>query len=320
MAKFRLESLFEDWAAKILSLAAAITLFAFYQLNRLEERPMSVPLSVLTNAQFVPASQYPRTVRLVLRGEANTILAILESDLVATLDLRGFTSAGVWRVPVKIETRGTAIGIDPLEIAVDPGEIAMSIEPRTVKQLKILPNFRGFLETGFELAGFSLSPDVIEAAGPESIMEKLDDTSTEAVELGGRSSDFSVQVKLQKKDSLIEFLSSDTVEFTAEVRKAVVYKTFQDLSVVSIGLKSGLKVVSTLPTGSARIVATRTEFENFVLNDDVLVADLSGIETPGVHTVAVGPRFPEGMEVESWLPMVTTVTVAVDKNDSGTGQ
>jgi len=107
-----LERLLADWPAKILSLAGAIALSYFYQINKLEERPMSVPLVVVTNDDFVPASQYPRTVRLVLRGESNAIYAVLEGDIEATLDLRGYTGAGVWRVPVRVEKRGSALGID----------------------------------------------------------------------------------------------------------------------------------------------------------------------------------------------------------------
>ncbi len=53
-----------DWPAKVLSLCAALLLFFFYQLNRLENRPLSVPLEVKVGADFVPASQYPRSVRV----------------------------------------------------------------------------------------------------------------------------------------------------------------------------------------------------------------------------------------------------------------
>jgi hypothetical protein len=309
MPKPQLEKLFDDWAAKVLSLAAAVALFSFYQLNKLEERPLSVPLTVLTNGQFVPASQYPRTVRLVLRGESNAIYAVLERDLVATLDLRPFNAPGVFRVPVIIEKRGSALGIDPLEISVEPGELALALETRVVKQLAVLPSFRGFLEPGFELVGFSLSPPAVEAAGPASVMAGLADASTESVELSGRSGDFSLQVRLQQKDPLVEFLGSDSVEFTAEVRKAVVYKSFADLAISPQGLKVGLRLISELPLASARVAAARSELENYIPADDVFVADLSAIEEPGVHTVAVIPRFPEGMSVESWLPMVITVSV-----------
>ncbi len=298
-----------DWPAKMLSLAGAVALFFFYQLNRLEERPLSVPLLVVSNEEFVPASQYPRTVRLVLRGESNAIYAVLDDDLEATLDLRGYTSAGVWRVPVRVEKKGSALGIDPLEISVDPSDVAVSVEPRVVKEIQVVPSFRGYLEPGYELAGFKLVPSRIEASGPASIMEKLDDAATEPVELTGRSDNFTVRTKIVARDALVRLLSSDIIEFSAEVKKALVYRTYQDLEVSYVGLPDGFVTKTPTPAGSARVAASSTELENFVPSAGVLEADLSAITEPGVYAVAVVPRFPAGFDVETWLPMVTTVSV-----------
>lgn len=305
----RLERLFSDWPAKILSLAGAIALFFFYQLNRLEERPLSVPLIVTANDDFVPASPYPRTVRLVLRGESNIIYAVLEGDLQATLDLRGFTSAGVWRVPVQVEKRGSALGIDPLEISVDPSDIAIAIEQRVVKEIQVVPSFRGYLEPGFELAGFSLVPSKIEVAGPASLMEKLSDAATEPIELTSRADNFSIRTKIALRDPLLTILSTNSIEFQAEVKKALVYRNYQDIEVSFVGLDKGLILRTAAPSGSARVAGTSIELDSFEPAPGALEADLSNIEAPGVYAVAVVPRFPEGLDVESWLPMVATVTV-----------
>jgi len=305
----RLERLFADWPAKILSLAGALALFFFYQLNKLEERPLSVPLVVASNDDFVPASQYPRTVRLVLRGESNAIFAVLEGDLEATLDLRSYTSAGVWRVPVRIEKRGSALGIDPLEISVDPSDVAIMIEPRIVREIQVVPSFRGYLEPGYELAGFKLVPSTIEVAGPAGVMEKLADAATEPIELTGRSGNFSVRTKIAIRDPLVGLLSSNVIEFEAEVRKALIFRNYQDLDVSFIGLTQGLILRTAAPIGSARVAASSIELESFVPGPGALEVDLSNITQPGVYTVAVIPRFPEGFDVESWSPMVETVTV-----------
>lgn len=303
------ERLFADWPAKVLSLAGALALFFFNQLNRLEERPLSVPLVVVSNDEFVPASQYPRTVRLVLRGEPNAIFAVLEGDLEATLDLRGYTGAGVWRVPVRVEKRGSALGIDPLEISVDPSDIALSIEPRVVKEIQVVPSFRGYLEPGFELASFRLVPSKVEVAGPASLMEKLNDAVTEPLELTGRSDNFSLRTKIAARDPLVSLLSTNLIEFDAVVKKALVFRNFQDLELRMVGLDEGLTVVTRLPHGSARIAASSHELEAFVATDGALELDLSEIHRPGVYTVAVVPRFPAGFDVESWVPMVLTLSV-----------
>lgn len=309
MNKPRFRGLLDDWPAKVLSLVAAAGLFFFYQLNRLEERPLSVPLAVKLNGKLVPASAYPRSVRLVLRGESNAIYAILESDLVASLDLSGYSSAGTWRVPVKVERLGGAAGVDPLEISIEPSEVSVALEERVVKEVAVTPSFRGYLEPGFELVGFTLTPDRVEVAGPASLMAELGDAITEPIELSGKSEGFTLRARLSARDPLLEFLSSDEVEFSAEIRKAIVYKTFQDLPVAPSGLAAGLALRTPLPTCTVRVAASRLELEAWVPTEDALVADLSGVHGPGVFTVAIVPRFPEGFQVESWLPMVTTVSI-----------
>lgn len=309
MNKGLFRGLLDDWPAKIISLVLAAGLVYFYQLNRLEERPLSVPLSVKIGSRFAPSSQYPRTVRLVLRGESNAIQAIIERDLVASIDLAGFDTAGTWRVPVKVERTGSAVGIDPLQISVEPSEITISIEPRVIKELAVTPSFRGYLEPGYELVGFTLDPPRVSMAGPAGIMDTVSDAVTDSIELSGKSENFSARVRLQPRDPLMELLSADTVEFSAEIRKAIVYKTFQDLAVSPSGLAPGLALRTPLPAGTVRIAASRAEIEGFVPAPDTLVADFSGIRGPGIYTVAIVPRFPEGFQVESWLPMVTTVSV-----------
>jgi|JFJP01.1.fsa_nt_gi hypothetical protein len=309
MSRKSLETMLADWPAKALSIAAAVALFFFYQFNRLEERPLSVPLKVEVSNQLVPASQYPRTVRLVVRGEANAIYSILEEDLHASVDLGPYKAPGIVRVPVIVEKRGSALGIDPLEISVEPPEIAISIEPRVERDIHVVPSFRGYLEPGYELAGFKLEPSKIEVAGPASLMEDLEDVATESIELTGRSENFTVRTSLSNRNPLLFFLTSDTFVFTAEIRKTLVYRIFQDLPVTFTGLPPGLTVRDTGSIGNARVAASSVELDGFVPADGVLEADLSRITLPGVYSVPVIPRFPAVFDVESWAPVVITVTV-----------
>jgi hypothetical protein len=309
MSRQSLENLLSDWPAKVLSIAAAVALFFFYQFNRLEERPLSVPLQVEVSNELVPASQYPRTVRLVVRGEANAIYSILEEDLRASVDLGPYKAAGIVRVPVIVEKRGSALGIDPLEISVEPPEIALSIEPRVERDIRVVPSFRGYLEPGYELAGFKLEPSKIEVAGPASLMENLEDVATEPIELTGRSENFTVRTSLSARNPLLFFLTSDTFVFTAEIRKTLVYRIFQDLPVSFAGLPAGLAVREPGPVGNARVAASSMELDGFVPADGVLEADLSRITQPGVYSVPVIPRFPAVFDVESWAPVVLTITV-----------
>lgn len=307
--KILLAKLLDDWPAKVLSLAGAAALFFFIQLNRLEDRPMSVPLRVKINSQYALASEYPSTVRLVLRGEGNSIGAILENDLVASIDLSGFNSSGSWKVPVNIERTGSALGISPLEISADPSEIQVVLEAKVVKELPVIPTFKGFLEPGYEMVGSSIVPARVETAGPASLMDRVTELQTEPIELTSRFESFSVRINIQESESLLEYLSSPMVDFSAEISKAVLSRTMENLEIGIINLDEGLEIKPGLPTGGARITATRAVIDEISANAILLFIDCVGIYEEGQYSLPVFPAFSNEVELDSWYPQVLNVNI-----------
>ncbi len=310
------ERILENWPAKVLSFMAAVLLFAFNQLNRLEERPMAVPLRLVGSEDLAPSSPYPRTVRIVLKGEANSIFAIQEGDLEAVLDLSAFKAEGVYRVPVVVEKRGSAFGIDPLEIRVDPSEVAIALEQRITRSVPVVPSFRGFLDPGFELASSELIPPTAEIEGPASLVRKASDVTTEFIELSGRSEDFNAVVRLQQRDPLLAFTGPGTVEFRAKIQKALAYRSFEGLSIQVEGLGPGLSLSGDLPPGTLRVSGSRSDLSFPLPPAGVLYVDLSLIDEPGVYTVPVGVRLPPGIRPEDWTPGAVTLAVVRSTEES----
>jgi YbbR domain-containing protein len=305
-----------DWPAKVLSLAAALLLFFFYRLNRLEDRYISVPLAVSINDEYLPASQYPRSVRITLRGESNALFKIQDDDVRASLDLSVFRSDGVYRVPVQIEKRGTALGIDPLEIQVEPADVAINMEKRVSRIVPVTPSFRGFLVPGYELVSFDFTPPEVEVYGPVSAMLRISDLSTDFIELSGRNSDFTAKVRLVKKDNLVYINGSDSVEFRAIVQKSLAIKTFDPLQIGSVGLPETLALASPLPPGSLSVRSSTSDISGFDPDTAVLEVDLSTIRRPGTYTVSIRAKVPEGYTVERYEPKTLTVVVVAKKEGS----
>jgi len=307
-----LRSLLADWPAKVLSLAAALLLFFFYQLNRLEDRYISVPLEVKVGEEFVPASQYPRSVRITLRGESNALFAIQEDDIVAGLDLSSFKSEGIYRAAVQIERRGTALGVDPLEIQVDPADVAISIERRGSRAVPVTPSFRGFLQSGYELVSFEIDPPDVEIYGPASAVAKVSDVQTEFIELTGRDADFAVKAKLVKKEGLVTISGAGTVDFRAVVRHSLALKSFEQVEIAVDNIADRLILAEILPKASIKL---RPKADSQVptlasLPPGTLSVDLSGIRRPGTYELAVRARAPEGYEIESYEPSQARVVLA----------
>lgn len=307
-SKTLLERLVTDWPAKLLSLAAAFLLFFFLNLTRLGEKYLSVPLSIALNEEYLPASQIPRSVRVTLKGEPETIGSIREDDITATLDMTAFKSEGIQRVNVRIERRGLAISADPLEVKVDPAEIVVSIEKKARKTVPVTPSFRGFPDQGYELVSYAITPPQVEVVGPAGAVARTADMPTDFIEFSGRNSDFSVTVNLLKKESLVVTEGKDSVEFRAVIQKAQPLKLVQDIPVELEGLPDTLQILEPPGKGSVRLRPRKGENgENAPVPR--LFLDASDIQKPGTYTLGLQVDVSDSWIVETVEPLSVTVRI-----------
>ena len=298
-----------DWPAKVLSLVVAILIFAFYRLNRLEDRYISAPLSVTVGEEYVPASSIPRSVRLTLRGESNTLVTILEEDLKASVDLSHATGEGFFKAPVIVERRGSALGVDPLEISADPPEVAVSLERKLSKVVPVTPSFRGYLGPGYELSSFALDPAEEEVTGPASAVEHIIDLSTDPIELSGKTGDFREEVRVFSKDPLVQVAGKAVATFSASILQAMDFKIFDAVPVTATGLAPGLVLADTLPACIVRLRSNAAILKDFVLPSGAIVVDLSSATKPGLYTLPLDARLPQGIALDSIDPPAVTLRI-----------
>jgi len=208
----------EKWPVKILSIAAALLISVLYKMNTLETRFFSAPLHVESADMMVPASSYPQTVKVNLRGEKNSIFPILEEDIEAYIDLSRYSTENSYRIPVQIRKKGSALGIEPLEITVEPVDIYIKLENKISRTAKVSPSFRGFITEGYEMTSQLLIPSSIIAEGPRSSMEALYEFNTGIIDLNGRFEDFSVMINIIINDPLIISHGNKMIEYRATIK------------------------------------------------------------------------------------------------------
>ncbi len=291
-----------NWPIKIISLAAAILLFFFNNISRLEERFFSVPLTLRLNDNYVPASPYPNNIRVRLRGEEEAIFTILEEDIEAYADFSRFDREGEFKAPIEVEKKGSALDIEPLEIKVEPLEVTLILEEKLIKSAEVAPTLTGYLPTGYELGQYFLTPSYVEIEGPRSVVESLDSIMTEEIDLSGKTEDFSVRVRLVKPDPFIRIPGGEVVEFSALVEESIVLKTFEELGIITLDLLSELRPAEPLPSGSIRVQGTQTLLESVTGEDIRLTVDCSSITVPGTYTLSVRPDVPMGFLILRYEP------------------
>ncbi|MDX9827666.1 MAG: CdaR family protein [Spirochaetia bacterium] len=298
--------LFSDWPAKVLSLSIALLLTLFFNLTRLEQRTINIPLTVSLNEELAPSSQYPSMVKVLLRGERDVIYSIREDEISASLDLSEYKNVGVYRAPIRLQKRGNALVADPLEIHPEPTDIAIGLEKRVAKSVPVTPSFKGFLESGFELANFDIVPPEVTISGPEGLIARTAEISTDTIELSGKKVDFTASVRLLKKDPLLTFEGRDLVVFSAAVHKSRDVKNFVNLPIFIRGLQPGLALAEILPTGNLRMHIAEEVLKNFKTSE-MLSVDLSDFTRAGTYTVEVVVRIPEEAVLETYEPQTLTI-------------
>ena len=209
----------EKWPVKVLSLAAAVILSIFYRMSSLETRFFTVPLSVESSDTLLPANSFPRSVKITARGEAEGIQPILAEDIEAYIDLGRYANEGVYRVPIQIRKKGTALGVEPLEVSVVPVDIHLLLEQKITRNVSVFPVLRGSVAEGYELTGQSLTPASVMVEGPRSMIDNHIEFNTEAIDLDRRNEDFSVMVNIKNDNPLLFIHGSNILEFRGSISR-----------------------------------------------------------------------------------------------------
>lgn len=296
------ERLIDNWPAKIISLAVALILFLFYRIINLEERFINVPLELEVPKNFTPADNYPKKVRVTLRGSEEEIFSILEEDIRAEVDLTEYSSEGIYREAVEVTKRGTALSADMLEITVDPMEVTVTLERKLKKSLEVVPDIAGFPAKGYELSQFFITPSTIEVEGPESEIADLESIPTEEIDISGKKEDFTIRVPLIIDEGISLLSGENVVEFHGIIQERVILKTFEDVDIITLDLEPNLTVFSAPSSGTIQVQGT----QNMLFETDPgqlqLVVDCSGINYPGVYRLPVKPDVPIGLLVLNYQP------------------
>jgi YbbR domain-containing protein len=299
----------ENWPAKVLSVALAIILFMFHRMSTLETRFFSVPLNVEIDSVLIPASPYTRMVRVSLRGDANSVFPILEDDIEAYIDLRKYKNEGWYRAPVQVRKKGTALGVEPLEISVDPMEISLHLDHKISKYIPLTANLRGSPESGYDIISYTLTPAQVVVDGPMNVVEAISEIYTDYIDLDGRNGDFSVSIGILNQDPLLIIRGSGTTEFRGFIRKPVQVRSFEEVPIMVSGLDGRFRAELDVRTGSARIEGDQESLDAFTPPLSFLAVDCSGLSREGSYALPLTVDLPEGLNLVRKEPEGVTVSI-----------
>jgi hypothetical protein len=278
----------ENWPAKVLCIGLAIVLFVFNRMSTLEARFFSAPLNVEHLNTLMPSGSFSRMIRVSLRGEANSIYPIMEDDIEVYVDMEKFVSPGTYVVPVQWRKKGTALGVEPLQITVDPMEISLSLDYKISKFVPLAATFEGQVEAGYTMTSYSLNPTQVIVDGPAGLMGGISELYTESIDLNGRRNDFSVAVNILRRDPLIIIRGNGIAEFQGAVNQIVPVRNILNVPIVITGMKEGFTGELEIKAGNIHLESENQEaVAIFEPSPDFLKVDCSGISEPGTYILRV---------------------------------
>ena len=300
----------EKWPAKVLSVVAAIFLFAFHRMNDLQERYFSVPLNLDISSNLIPGSDYPRNVRITLRGP-NNIYHITETDIEAYLDFAKIAEPGSYRVPVQIRRKGSAAEMEILEIIADPAELSLELDTKITRNVPLTPSFQGYLEPGYEMVSYTLEPNQAVIDGPMKLMSGILELSTDFIDLRGRNAEFSVRVRIVNPNQLIFMRGDGTAEFRGFIKELIVISTIEKFPIGVTGLAETFEAVLNPPEVLVRIRGIQSMLDNVSPESEALLlsVDCGGIGETGVYELPILAVTEEGLSVERLEPETVRVEI-----------
>lgn len=302
--------LLADLPIKVICVAAAVILFFFHRINTLTERFFSVPLKVDVPAGLAIASSYPQSVRITLRGAEESIYPILEEDIEASVSLEGHKTPGVYRATIHVDRKGTALNVQPLEVAVEPQEITFTLDALMERRVNVIADLRGSPAYGYELTQYSISPQSVVVRGAKSYIQNVNALSTDEIDLTGRTDSFSLRVRITPPNTFIKIVGDPTVEFSATIQETVLTKSFADIPVETVDLSPALTLKEPLGAGSVQVKGPLISVEAFKPEQVRLVVDCSGVRRPGIYSLRVVPVAPAEVSVVDWEPKEINVDAA----------
>ncbi len=302
-------TLLKDLPVKVICLAAAVILLLFHRVTTLSERFFSVPLDVVTPAGLAVASSFPKTVRITMRGAGDAIFPILEEDVDASVSLDSHHTPGVYRAEVKVERKGSAQGVEPLDIRVDPQSITFTLEPLTEKHVALSPDLKGTPAYGYEMIQSGVTPQNVIIRGAKSRVQSVTSLSTEEIDLTGRSDSFATKVKILLPSTLLKIAGEAAADFRATIQEAVVQRTFDSVVVAPFDLSPHLALKTVLAPGSVKMQGTQLSVDAVRPEHLHLLLDLGGVKRAGTFTLQTRPDAAPGVTVLDWSPRDATVDI-----------
>jgi len=219
-----------DLGLKLFSLLLGITLWYAVAREQGAEFVYSIPLElrdVPDGLEVIEESAQQVDVRL--RGPAEILRRLTPQDLGVAVDL---SDAATGERVVYLTPDDVAVPFGARVMRVTPASLQIVLDRTVERKVKVIPRVVGTPSEGFELYNILTSPQEIVVVGPASLVQELEQVTTEPLSSDGLRQPFTRSVRLEL-DPLIRLEQDTSVELTLDIREVRRQRELKDVPITA---------------------------------------------------------------------------------------
>lgn len=206
---------FRNLGLKFVSTLVAVLLWLVVAGERVVERVMRAPVEF----QNLPAGlelvgNPPDTVEVRLRGSSGALSRMASGDMSAVIDL-ATARPGRRLFHIGQSQVNVPYGIDIVQVG--PSTLTMEFEMSGIRQVKVEPDIDGRPAAGYEVTQIVSDPAMVEVAGPESALKRLQSAITEPVSVTDQTRTVREVVTIGVPDSSLRLRTPQTAVVTVTI-------------------------------------------------------------------------------------------------------
>lgn len=195
---------FSNLPIKIGAVVLAFLLWVHVATNQTYEHIFEIPFHVANvPSGLILTSDIPDQLSVQVRATGKELLGLLTDDMSYRFDLADFSAGNhsVEIAPAEV-TEFLSGGHEDVKL-LSPRRIQFTLEREITREMPVVANLKVVAADGFiEMDDPEVRPERITVAGPESVMKKLRQISTEKQSIVGKAESFEIALPLHLPDTL----------------------------------------------------------------------------------------------------------------------
>ncbi|MCP4179328.1 MAG: hypothetical protein GY756_16335 [bacterium] len=279
------------------AIAVAFALLVYFKVsNQLGEESIitNVPVNITAYGNVEVLAYAPTEITLTVKGTKNKIRLLSASDINIDLKvnkniLKNKNFSPYKPIMFKIDQSDITLPGNINVVKVTPEEVAVHLDRRGTKIVKVIPVYKGTLPPDFDKGDIKVIPRNVSITGPESIIKQIKSLMTKPILLDKTTvGSFQVDKDFQDVDKDI-LISPKSVQINVEIYKANGTRVFENIpvSVLSGDNKSTSKIKLAQNYVNITLWGLNSDLEMFNRSNIRAFADISKFKKPGIYDAKI---------------------------------